>query len=61
MARLFSSVSKWLNKLLPRKIHDDPAYQAAHKFKNTFSPKEGGRLQLDRRLCATDLRPPRPS
>jgi len=41
MAWLIDVFSKWANRLFPTRIHDDPAYQKAHEFKDTYSPKEG--------------------
>lgn len=41
MAGLIDWILKWANKVLPTRIHDDPAYQKAHEFKDTYSPKEG--------------------
>ena len=40
MRSLSDWIWRWLNRQLPTKIHDDPAYQKAHEFKNTFSPKQ---------------------
>ncbi|MFH1920580.1 MAG: hypothetical protein ABIP48_11920 [Planctomycetota bacterium] len=36
-----TSILNWLSRQLPSKVHDDPAYQKAHEFKNIFSPTEG--------------------
>lgn len=41
MGWLTDWISKRANKLSPSKIQDDPAYQSAHRFKDTYSPKEG--------------------
>ena len=40
MSRLIDRLSKWLNTVLPTRVHDDPAYQKAHEFKDSYSPKE---------------------
>jgi len=64
MSWLIDRTSKWANKLLPTRVHDDPDYQKAHEFKDTYSPKEGvdydwiqdyARLTYDRFQQADEL------